>query len=196
MKLYELTQLFAELFEQFDAINDYEFDTNADGECVDDDGNIIEDPAAHKENMLTAWFDTLEGIEGEFDNKAENIAAYIKALLAEAKAIKIEEDNLRNRRKKCEKSAESLKTYLLNSMQVTGRKKIDTPRAVISLRNNAPSLVVDNELDFISWAEKNNDTLLKYAMPEIRKADIKKLIKSGEEIPFVHTEQNVSLTIK
>lgn len=196
MKLYELTQLFAELFEQFDAINDYEFDTNADGECVDDDGNIIEDPAAYKENMLTAWFDTLEGIEGEFDNKAENIAAYIKALLAKAKAIKIEEDNLRNRRKKCEKSAESLKTYLLNSMQVTGRKKIDTPRAVISLRNNAPSLVVDNELDFISWAEKNNDTLLKYARPEIRKADIKKLIKSGKKIPFVHTETNVSLTIK
>lgn len=196
MKLYELTSLFSELFSQFDYINEYEPDTNADGQPIDDDGNIIENVDAYKDKMLSAWFDMLEGIEGEFDEKAENIAVYIKSMLAMAKTLKAEEDNLKARRKRCEKSAERMKAYLLNSMQKLGRKKIDMPKALINTRNNAPSLVVDDEISFISWAQKNNDDLLKYSLPEIRKSEVKKLCKSGENIPFVHTEASTSLIIK
>lgn len=196
MKLYELTSLFSELFSQFDYINEYEPDTNADGQPIDGDGNIIENVDAYKDKMLSAWFDTLEGIEGEFDEKAENIAVYIKSMLAMAKTLKAEEDNLKARRKRCEKSAERMKAYLLNSMQELGRKRIDMPKAVISTRNNAPSLVVDDELSFIEWAQNNNDDLLKYSLPEIRKSDVKKLYNAGEKIPFVHTESNTSLIIK
>ena len=89
-----------------------------------------------------------------------------------------------------------MKAYLLNSMQELGRKKIDMPKAVISTRNNAPSLVIDDELSFIDWAQNNNDDLLKYSQPEIRKSDVKKLYNAGEKIPFVHTESSTSLIIK
>ena len=61
--LYDITGRFAELFDAFDAINDYEPDTNADGEYIDDDGEVIADLEAYKADMLTMWFDTLEGIE-------------------------------------------------------------------------------------------------------------------------------------
>lgn len=196
MKLYELTELFSELFSQFDYINEYEPDTNADGQPIDGDGNIIENVDAYKDKMLSAWFDTLEGIEGEFDEKAENIAVYIKSMLAMAKTLKAEEDNLKARRKRCEKSAERMKTYLLNSMQELGRKKIDMPKALLSVRNNAPNLVIDDEISFIDWAQKNNDNLLKYSLPEIKKNDTKALYKEGEKIPFVHTEASTSLIIK
>ncbi len=196
MKLYELTELFSNLFSQFDYINEYEPDTNADGHPIDDDGNIIENVDAYKDKMLSAWFDTLEGIEGEFDEKAENIAVYIKSMLAMAKTLKAEEDNLKARRKRCEKSAERMKTYLLNSMQELGRKKIDMPKALLSVRNNAPSLVIDDEISFIDWAQKNNDDLLKYSLPEIKKNDTKALYKEGEKIPFVHMESSTSLIIK
>lgn len=196
MKLYELTELFSNLFSQFDYINEYEPDTNADGQPIDDDGNIIENVDAYKNKMLSAWFDTLEGIEGEFDEKAENIAVYIKSMLAMAKTLKAEEDNLKARRKRCEKSAERMKTYLLNSMQELGRKKIDMPKALLSVRNNAPSLVIDDEISFIDWAQKNNDDLLKYSLPEIKKNDTKALYKEGEKIPFVHMEASTSLIIK
>lgn len=196
MKLYELTSLFSELFSQFDYINEYEPDTNADGQPIDGDGNIIENVDAYKDKMLSAWFDTLEGIEGEFDEKAENIAVYIKSMLAMANTLKAEEYNLEARRKRCEKSAERMKAYLLNSMQELGRKRIDMPKAVISTRNNAPSLVVDDELSFIEWAQKNNDDLLKYELPKIKKNDTKALYKKGEKVPFVHLEQKTSLIIK
>lgn len=188
--------MFDELFSQFDSINEFEPDTNADGQPVDMDGNIIESVEAYKDKLLAAWYDTLEGIEDEFDEKAESIAVYIKSLNAMAKTLKVEEDNLKARRKSYENQAESLKAYLLSSMQALGRRKIDMPRAVVSTRNNAPSLVVDDEMSFISWAQKNNDELLKYSLPEIRKSEVKKLCKEDEDIPFVHMQQSTSLVIK
>ena len=41
MKLHGLTKTFLDLFNQFDLINEWEPDTNADGVPFDDDGNII-----------------------------------------------------------------------------------------------------------------------------------------------------------
>lgn len=197
MKLYELTEMYSDLFNQFDAINEWEPDTNADGMPIDDDGNIIANVDAYRNKMLTAWFDTLTGIEGEFDEKAESIAIYYKQLLAEAKMLKAEKAAIAKRQSQKEKQAENLKAYLLNSMQALGRKRIDMPKAVISVKNNAPSLVVDDEISFIEWAKEHNlDHLLKYSMPEVKKNDVKALCKKGEEIPFVHMKSKQSLSIK
>lgn len=196
MKLYELTESFAELFSQFEDINEYEPDTDADGQPIDGNGDIIEDVEAYKEKMLTAWFDTLEGIEGEFDEKAESIAVYIKQLKAEANILKFEKSAIAKRQSQKEREVEKLAAYLLISMKAIGRSKIDMPHAVVSIRNNAPSLIVDNEAEFVSWAQENNDSLLEYIMPKVKKNDVKKLCKNGEAIPFVHMESKQSLSVK
>lgn len=196
MKLYELTESFAELFSKFEDINEYEPDTDADDQPIDGNGDIIEDVEAYKEKMLTAWFDTLEGIEGEFDEKAESIAVYIKQLKAEANILKFEKSAIAKRQSQKERQVKSLETYLFNSMKAIGRNKVDMPKAVVAIRNNAPSLVVDDEIKFVNWAQKNNDNLLKYEMPSIKKNDVKALCKKGEEIPFVHMESKQSLSIK
>jgi hypothetical protein len=64
------------------------------------------------EDIEQAWFDTLEGIEGEFECKAESVAQYIKELNAEAEAIKAEEKKLSARRKAKENAAIRMKDYL------------------------------------------------------------------------------------
>lgn len=51
-------------------------------------------------------------------------------------------------------------------------------------KNNAESLVVDDELGFIKWAQENADELLKYSAPEIRKSDTKRLVQGGEKHPL------------
>nr|DAD74967.1 MAG TPA: resistance protein [Siphoviridae sp. ctA995] len=196
MKLYELTESFAELFSQFEDINEYEPDTDADGQPIDGNGDIIEDVDAYKEKMLTAWFDTLEGIEGEFDEKAESIAVYIKQLKAEANILKFEKSAIAKRQSQKEREVEKLAAYLLNAMKAIGRSKVDMPHTVVSIRNNAPSLIVDNEAEFVSWAQENNDSLLEYIMPKVKKNDVKKLCKNGEAIPFVHMESKQSLSVK
>lgn len=196
MKLYELTESFAELFSQFEDINEYEPDTDADGQTIDGNGDIIEDVEAYKGKMLTAWFDTLEGIEGEFDEKVESIAVYCKQLTAEAKMLKAEKAAITKRQSQKEREVKSLETYLFNSMKAIGRNKVDMPKAVVAIRSNAPSLVVDDEIKFVNWAQENNENLLKYEMPSIKKNDVKALCKKGEEIPFVHMESKQSLSIK
>lgn len=184
MKLYELTEMYSDLFNQFDAINEWEPDTNADGMPIDDDGNIIANVDAYRNKMLTAWFDTLTGIEGEFDEKAESIAIYYKQLLAEAKMLKAEKAAIAKRQSQKEKQAESLKTYLFKSMQALGRQKIDMPRAVMSLKKNAPSLVVDDEISFVEWAEEHNlDHLLKYNMPEVKRMMSRLSAKRAKKSP-------------
>lgn len=196
MKLYELSNAFAELFDQFDEIDSYTPDTDADGRYIDADGNIIENLEALRERYRAAWFDTLTAIEEEFDVKAENVAVYIKSLNAEIKALKAEEDALKRRRTAFENSVERLKGYLLGSMHTVGRLKIDMPRAKLSVRKNAESLVVDDDLRFIEWAQAHNDSLLKYSLPEIRKTNAKKLVQAGEQLPFVHLTRTESLIIK
>lgn len=174
MKLYELSEQFGELFNRFDEIDGYTPDTDADGNYISEDGSIITDLEALREGYRAAWFDTLSALEMEFDDKAENIAVYIKNTTAEIKAMKEEEAALRRRRQAFEKSVERLKGYLLGNMNAIGKLKIETPKARLSIHRNAESLVVDDEIRFIKWAQENADELLKYSMPEIRKTDTKK----------------------
>ncbi len=196
MTLYELTGAFAELFDRFEEIDSFTPDTDANGNYISENGNIITDLEALRESYRQAWFNTLDGIEAEFDEKAESVAVYIKNMSAEIKALKQEEDALKRRRMAFEKSVERLKGYLLGSMNAIGRLKRDMPRARLSVRKNAESLVVDDDLQFIQWAQKNNDNLLKYNLPEIRKTDTKKLVQAGEKLPFVHLTRTESLIIK
>lgn len=196
MKLYEITAEFADLFDRFDEIANYTPDTDEFGRYVTEDGDIIEDLEAYRQSYLTAWFDTLTSIEGEFNEKAENVAVYIKNLTADINEMKAEEKRLKSRRVSAENQVERMKKYLINSMQAIGVKKISMPRARITLRLNAESVVVENEKALIDWAMRHDETILKYQEPEPKKTDIKELLRMGEKIPFAHLERKESVTIK
>lgn len=194
-KLFDISADFEELFNRFDEIQEMEFEKNEDDQFVDPKGNII-NPETYRADMLQAWFDTLEGIEEEFNFKAENTAQYIKSLKAEEAAIKFEEDKLKKRRQQYSRKIECMTVYLKNCMMQMGVKKIETPRARITIRNNAPSLKIADEISFINMLQENSrDDLLKYELPEIRKSEIKKLIKSGEVFPGAVLENSQSVII-
>lgn len=170
MKLYEISNDYRELFEQFEMFEE-----------------VSEEQA---------WFDTLDGIEQAFDSKAENIAVYIKNLTSDIAELNAEEKALKDRRQAKERKADSLKRYLLDCMQKTDRKKIDKPKAVIRVRNNAESVCITDEQAFIDWAMQNDDTLLKYADPEIKKNSVKSLLQGGKKIPYAALQRTQSLLIK
>ena len=185
MKLYELTGDFAELFERFDEIDNWEPDTDEDGSPIDDNGNVIENVTAYKEAMLQAWFNTLEGIEELFEDKAVNIAMYIKNLRSDAEQLKAEKLRLEKRQSSKNKAADRLEEYLFNSMQAIGRTVIDRPQALIKIKQNPESTIIENELAFIDWAEStNHDSLLKYNQPSIKLNDVKALIRKEDKRTF------------
>ena len=197
MKLYELSTDFSRLFDDFDVICSYEPEKNDNGDYVDDDGNVINDITAYRQELQEAWFDTLDGIEQEFEDKAENVAAYIKSLKAEADDLKEEEAALNRRRKVKENQIDRLKDYLLHSMMTINRTKIDTPKAKLSIRNNAESVQFDDEEQFIRLClARGQDDYLRYKDPELNKIAVKKALQSGMEIDGARLIRTQSLIIK
>lgn len=197
MKLYDYAEQFEGLFDSFDAFADYEPVTDENGQYIDDDGNIIPDLDAYRAEMQTAWFDTLDAIEGEFDIKAENIACFIKQLEGDLELIKKQKAAFERRRKTKENQLERMKDYLLECMNKSKRSKIDMPKAKITVKNNAESAKFDSEKDFIKMCmSKGLDDYLRYKDPEINKMAVKNALRSGEIVPGAQLERTQSLIIK
>lgn len=194
-RLFDISADFAELFDQFDAIEDMEFDTDENGKPIDADGKSV-NPEFIKAEMRQAWFDTLDGMEQEFTLKAENTAQYIKSLKAEADAMDAEIKKLQQRSKSRKNRIDWLKQYLMQCMEIMHLKKVDGVQARITLRNNAPSVKIVDELALIDELERNHhDDLLKYQMPEVRKNELKKCIKAGMTFENAVLESSKSVII-
>lgn len=197
MKLYEITGDFSDLYDSFIDIDAWEPDTDEDGRPIDENGEVIENLMAYKEELYQAWFDTVMGTEEIFEDTALFIALCIKEKRSNAEQLKAEKQKLALREKKEEKAADRLEQYLLKNMQAIGRTQIDRPQAKIRIKQNPESTVIENEQAFIQWAERNDrDDLLKYEQPSVKKAVVKALLKKKENIPFAHLERKTVLEIK
>lgn len=81
-------------------------------------------------------FDTLEGIDMEFEEKADNYAKLIKNLKSDAEAIEKEEKRLCSRRKALESKADWLKSQLEENMRFIGKTKFKTPLFSFNIQKN------------------------------------------------------------
>lgn len=160
MKLYELTQNYLNLLE------------------------LLENPDIPKEMIESA----LEEVEGNFEDKADNIAKLIRSLEADIKGYKDEEDRLSNRRKTLENKVKGLKEYLESSMIALGKKNIKGKIFTMSINKNRPSVVIDdiNKLpkEYKKVEEKED------------KEKIKESFDNGIEVPGARIEQKESLRIR
>ena len=195
MRLFEMSREYEELFNLFDEIDEIEPDINEDGEPIDEFGNIIEDIDAWHEQIKEKWFTELVAREDEFDIKAENVAQYIKNLNVESTALSDEIKKLQARKKSKDNKIKSMKEYLKNCMLQTGRDKIETSKVKLSIRNNAESVLIDDEKKFI---EEYSDTHKEYFKfkAEISKTDIKKILQSGKIIDGAKLIRDKSSLVK
>lgn len=194
MRLYEMSAEFAALFDGLDSISAWE-PTIIDGIAVDDDGVVIEDVVEYKEKWIADWLDKLMEIETDFEVKAENIACFIKELSGEAETLRKEKKSVSAKLDAKTHLIDRLKTMLVENMTAIGRKKIDMPKAKISLRNNQETAQFANEKEFISWANINRPDLLKYT-PEISKTAVKSALQNGDKIQGAVLGRTVSAIIK
>lgn len=174
MRLYDITTDYRELFDAFD-----------DADDLTDD-------------QIEAYFDTLEAIEGDFEIKAKNIACFIKELTAESEMLKTEIASLKVRKQVKDNLIKRLKTMLVDNMTAINKRKIDRPRAKLSLKLNAESADVGDEREFIKWAQTHErDDLLNYGTPDVRKTAVKQALNDGAELPpYVKLVRTTSVIIK
>ena len=194
MRLYEMSAEFAALFDGLDSISAWE-PTIVDGIAVDDDGVVIEDVAEYKEKWIADRLDKLMEMEADFEVKAENIACFIKELSGEAETLRKEKKSISSRLDAKTHLIDRLKTMLVENMTAIGRKKIDMPKAKISLRNNQETAQFLHEKEFISWANMNRPDLLKYT-PEINRTAVKTALQNGDKIQGAVLGRTVSAIIK
>ncbi|KAF6620527.1 siphovirus Gp157 family protein [Paenibacillus polymyxa] len=97
------------------------------------------------EDDLQLYIETLESIEDEISNKAENIAKFMKNIEGDIKALKEEEDRLAKKRKYLQNKIEGLKSYTQAVLEVNKIDKIDAGLFKVRLQKNPPSINIVNE---------------------------------------------------
>jgi len=132
----------------------------------------------NEEIDLDTYIDTMSSLEFEQNKKIDNIACYIKQLVAEEKALKEEIDNLTKRRKTKQKAIKNLKDYVAYSMITNGTDRIETSRNIVSFRNNAEKVVIDDEEEFLKYAMEYHEEWLNYKKPDINKTVLKEYLKN------------------
>ena len=138
-------------------------------------------------------YDAFDALQMERNEKIENMALWYKDLTAEAKAIRDEADSLTERRKAIESKADRLKCYL--DLALDGQK-FQTPRCVVTFRKTS-SIQIDDQKVLLSWLEKfGYENCIRYREPEISKAEVGKLLKSGVEVPCASIHESRSMGVK
>lgn len=136
--------------------------------------------------------DTLEGLAGELEAKATNVAMFVRNLESMAEQIKSAEADMAKRRKAIENRADHVRMYLKDNMQRAGISKIECPYFKLAIRDNPPAVVIDAEsqipADYMRTPEP--------PPPSPDKAAIKAAILAGHEVPGAHLSKSQRLEIK
>lgn len=146
--------------------------------------SLAEDPDVDP----VAFKDTLEGLEGEIEYKADGYAKVIRQLEASADAVDKEMKRLQGMKKLFEGNIKTMKESLQSAMEVTGKKKFKTNLFSFNIQKNPPSVVIDKEDDIPPEYLK--------IKTEPDKTAIKEALNAGEVIEFAHLEQAETLRIK
>lgn len=160
MKLYELTQNYVNL------------------------QALLEDETISQDLIEKAMKEVSEDIE----EKAENYAAIMKNLEAEAEALEKEEKRLAARKSSLRNRNKILKDNLENSMKATGKTKFKTRLFSFNIAKNPPSLDIADE-------ELIPDKYIVYTKSTAKKIMIDDL-KQGVVIKGVKLKQTESLRIR
>lgn len=140
--------------------------------------------------------DTLEALDGAFEEKADNTACVIKELLSEAEAIKAEADTLNERAKAKKGHADRLQRYLFGQMKALGKTGFESARNKLTIKRTPAACVIEDDSALVAYlAQAGMDEYIKYTLTP-KKAELKKLVQEGTEIPYVSLQTEERLYIK
>lgn len=171
-KLYEITNEMINVDELLESI-------------IDIESGVITD-----EDAFQKYSEIQETLKVMFENKAGDIIKFMKNIESHITARKNEIDRLKKLNERGTNKIERLKDYLLNNMIVSGQPRIETSMGIIGTRKSQ-KVIVDESIipkDERYWRVEVKD--------KFDKNELKKILKSGEEIKGVIIEDSVNLNIR
>lgn len=137
--------------------------------------------------------EAFDHLQMERESKLENIACWIKNLVAESAALRAEEMNLAERRKVIERKTERLKKYLSEALN---GEKFQTAKCAVTFRKVSRVEIAD-ACAAATWCEDNGlGDLVVYREPTVSKNELAKLLKAGTEIPGAAIAEGISMGVK
>ena len=138
---------------------------------------------------VTIIMDTMEGLDFEFEAKADGYAKIIRNLTSDVEGLKAEIDRLQSRKKTLENNISALKNRLEDSMIQTGKEKFKTELFSFGIQKNVPSVVILDETKIPN----------QYLIPQEPKIDKRAIIadlKDGMVCDWAELSQTKSLRIR
>ena len=135
--------------------------------------------------------DTLEGMAGELEVKAQSVAMVVRAMEADAATIAQWAKDANQRAKSLEARADHLREYLSNTLQACGIQKISGPGISVSFRKSSAVVIEAPDLVPAEFC-----TAPPPPLPAPSKTLIGEALKAGREVPGAHMEQRLNLQIK
>ena len=136
-----------------------------------------------------ALADTMESINAEIEDKADNYAKVIRSLSGDAEGIDVEIRRLQYRKSALLNNIDRMKGVLQTAMETTGKVKFKTALFSFNIQKNPAKLVLDDGAEI-------PERFLIPQTPKVDNAGIKDALKAGETLDFAHLEQGQSLRIR
>lgn len=149
---------------------------------------LAEDPDTDPE----IFADTLEGLDGALEDKADAYAKVRATLLGESAALKAEIDRLTARKRAIDNNIDRMMESLENAMILTGKTKFKTSLFSFGIQKNPAAVVMDEP-----YIENIPEEYLIPQDPKIDRQKIKDDLKAGKDLGGIaHLEQGESLRIR
>lgn len=146
---------------------------------------MAEDPDVDEE----AFFDTLEGIQGSIEEKADGYAKVMEQLKGDSVSLKAEIDRLQARKTAIDNNIDRMKKALEQAMIATGNRKFKTTLFSFNIQKNPASVEVVDQAKIAS----------EYWIPQDPKLDKKMILadlKEGKEVAGCELKQTEGLRIR
>lgn len=136
--------------------------------------------------------DTLEGLGGELEVKAQNVGYFLANQEAFADAIDEAAARMAERAKRLRNRNAWLKQYLLTNMLATNKLRIESPELVLAVKKTPASVIVFDE----GAVPDTYKVQPPAPPPRLDKRAMADAMKAGTEIPGARMEGGYRLEIK
>ena len=123
-------------------------------------------------------------------SKGDGIMSLVRNIESDVESLKNEVKRLEGMIESREKKAERLREYLMRCMLQANIKSLPTVKGTISVRNNQPKVVIEDE----SKIPEGFKTVKE--VTSVNKKELRESLKNGERIEGCHLESSQSLIIK
>lgn len=157
---------------------------------ADDVTVLLEQGADPNSDEVQQLLQKMVAQESDWDTKALRVAKFLNHIKAQQEIVKLEVDRLQKKMKQLGSTFDNLHDLLLWQMQGFGKTEIKDPILSIKVRDNPPSVIIEDE------SLIPNDYKTEKTTVTVNKTRIKAAFKAGDQVDGANIVNSQRLEFK